>query len=190
LKRKLQQYYKHSVPVSQKACWSPLQKLTFWKSWRKQSTFIMRIIWNSQMLTVAYNNALCVLYQVVKIIVTLCFRCLNCSVPIRELISFFRHFFLALSAHSKIEVDSWPLSHSLGTSILIAVAFSEVKAKSKAIPVTGRGGLYGWKMLRIPHCLDNGLTDGSKVVSLTHLPLYSPESLFFCFWYSFLLKAE
>jgi hypothetical protein len=40
--------------------------------------------------------------------------------------------------------------------------------KNKAIPVTGRGGLYGYEMLRIPHCLDNRLTDGGRIVSLTH----------------------
>jgi hypothetical protein len=33
-------------------------------------------------------------------------------------------------------------------------------------------------MLRTPHCLDNRLTDGGKVVSPTHRPLlYSPETL-------------
>jgi hypothetical protein len=38
----------------------------------------------------------------------------------------------------------------------------------KAIPVTGHEGLHGCKMLiRIPHCLDSRLTDGSKVVSPT-----------------------
>jgi hypothetical protein len=36
-----------------------------------------------------------------------------------------------------------------------------------------------------PHCRDSRPTDGGKVVSL-----YSPETLFFCFWYSFLLEAE
>jgi hypothetical protein len=30
--------------------------------------------------------------------------------------------------------------------------------RSKVIPVTGRGGLYGCEMLRIPHCLDKRLT--------------------------------
>jgi hypothetical protein len=29
--------------------------------------------------------------------------------------------------------------------------------KKKAIPVTGRGDLYGCEMLRIPHCLENRL---------------------------------
>jgi hypothetical protein len=41
---------------------------------------------------------------------------------------------------------------------------------SKAIPVTGRGGLWGCEMLRIPYCLDNRITDGGKVVSPMHLP--------------------
>jgi hypothetical protein len=46
-------------------------------------------------------------------------------------------------------------------------------------------------MLRIPHCLDNRLTDGGKIVSPTHRQLlYSPETLFLCFWYSCLLEAE
>jgi hypothetical protein len=58
--------------------------------------------------------------------------------------------------------------------------------KSEAIPVTGRGFLQGCEMLRAPHCLDNRLTDGDKVASLTRRPLlYSPETLFLCFWYSF-----
>jgi hypothetical protein len=46
-------------------------------------------------------------------------------------------------------------------------------------------------MLRIPHCPDNRLTDGGKVVSLTRRPLlYSRVALFFGLWYSFLSHAE
>jgi hypothetical protein len=30
-------------------------------------------------------------------------------------------------------------------------------------------------MLRIPHCLDNRLTDGGKVVSPTHPPHFTPQ---------------
>jgi hypothetical protein len=45
-------------------------------------------------------------------------------------------------------------------------------------------------MLGIPHCQDNGLTDGGKVASLTHRPRSTPKTLFVCFWYSFLLEAE
>jgi hypothetical protein len=38
---------------------------------------------------------------------------------------------------------------------------------SKAVPVTGRGGPYGCETSRLPHFLDNQLTDGGEVVSLT-----------------------
>jgi hypothetical protein len=35
-----------------------------------------------------------------------------------------------------------------------------VMIKSKAIPVTSLGSLQGCEMLRMPHCIDNRLTDG------------------------------
>jgi hypothetical protein len=59
---------------------------------------------------------------------------------------------------------------------------------SKAIPVTGRGGPEGCDTSRLPHLLDNRLTDGGEVVSLTRRPaaLYPQEDS----WYSFLLEAE
>jgi hypothetical protein len=54
-----------------------------------------------------------------------------------------------------------------------------------------RGGLEGCKMLRIPNCLDNRLTDVGKIVSPTHRPRSTPqETVFFCSWYSSLLEAE
>jgi hypothetical protein len=40
-----------------------------------------------------------------------------------------------------------------------------VKRKGKAIPVTGHGGPYICETSRLPHFLDNQLTDGSEVVS-------------------------
>jgi hypothetical protein len=49
----------------------------------------------------------------------------------------------------------------------------------KAIRVTGRGGQYGCHMLRIPHCLDNRLTDGGEVVRLTRRPRSTPQKHFF-----------
>jgi hypothetical protein len=49
--------------------------------------------------------------------------------------------------------------------------------KSKVIPVTGLGGLWGCEMLRIPHCLDNRLTDGGKVVSPTQQPHFTPQNI-------------
>jgi hypothetical protein len=54
----------------------------------------------------------------------------------------------------------------------------------KALPVTGLGGLQGCETSKLPHFLDNRLTDGVEVVSLTHRP---PEE---DSWYSFLLEAE
>jgi hypothetical protein len=39
------------------------------------------------------------------------------------------------------------------------------EVKGEAIPVTGRGGLYGCEMLRIPHCLDNGLTVNCEILA-------------------------
>jgi hypothetical protein len=58
---------------------------------------------------------------------------------------------------------------------------------SKAIPVTGRVGPQGCETLRLPHFLDNRLTDGGEVVSLTRWPPFTPQV---DSWYSFLLEAE
>jgi hypothetical protein len=46
------------------------------------------------------------------------------------------------------------------------------KRKSKAIPVTGSGGLYGCEMIRMPHCLDNRFTDGGDC------QIYAPNALY------------
>jgi hypothetical protein len=48
--------------------------------------------------------------------------------------------------------------------------------KNKVIPVTGRGGPYCCEMSRLPHFLDNRLTDGGEVVSLTRWPAGRPLS--------------
>jgi hypothetical protein len=50
-----------------------------------------------------------------------------------------------------------------------------------AIPVRGRGGPQGCETLRLPHFRDNRLTDGGKVVSVTHLPPFRKiSSIHFC----------
>jgi hypothetical protein len=64
---------------------------------------------------------------------------------------------------------------------------SRIKVKGKAIPVTGRGGPQGCETSRLPHLLDNRLTDSCKLVSLTRRPLFTPQE---DSWYSFLLEAE
>jgi hypothetical protein len=47
----------------------------------------------------------------------------------------------------------------------------------KAIPVTDRGGAYGCELLRLPHFLDNRLTDGGEVVSLTRWPPFTARKI-------------
>jgi hypothetical protein len=59
--------------------------------------------------------------------------------------------------------------------------------EGKAIPIIDREGQQGSGTLTIPHLLENRLTDGRKVVSLTSRPPFTPQEIF---WYSFLLDAE
>jgi hypothetical protein len=63
------------------------------------------------------------------------------------------------------------------------------KKKGKAIPVTDREGPYRCETSKLQHFLDNQLTDGGEVVSLTRRPAalypFQEDS-----WYSFLLEAE
>jgi hypothetical protein len=49
--------------------------------------------------------------------------------------------------------------------------------RGKAIPVTGLGDPYGCETSRLPHFLDNRLTDGGKVVSLTRWPAFTPRKM-------------
>jgi hypothetical protein len=58
-----------------------------------------------------------------------------------------------------------------------------VNCKSKAIPVTSGGGLWGCEMLRLPYFVDNQLTDGGEVVSLMCWLHFTPQE---DSWYSFL----
>jgi hypothetical protein len=49
--------------------------------------------------------------------------------------------------------------------------------KGKAIPVTGHGGPQCCETLRLPHFLDNQLTEGSEVVSLTDQLPFTPRKI-------------
>jgi hypothetical protein len=60
------------------------------------------------------------------------------------------------------------------------------KAKGKAISATSPEGPYSCETSRLPHFLDNRLTDGGKCVSLTRRPHFAPQE---DSWYSFLLKT-
>jgi hypothetical protein len=48
-----------------------------------------------------------------------------------------------------------------------------LEKKSKPVPITGRGGVQGCEMLRIPHCLDNRLTVNWEILA-TCSNTYSP----------------
>jgi hypothetical protein len=52
-----------------------------------------------------------------------------------------------------------------------------VKVKKQNYPVTGRRGLYGYDMLRIPQCLDSRLTDGGEVISFTSQQRFTPMKI-------------
>jgi hypothetical protein len=96
-----------------------------------------------------------------------------------------------LSLHSSLNIRD-QVSHPHKTTSKIIASLVQIfrfpnsicKRKNRAVPVTGHRSLQGCEMLRIPQCLDNQLTDGDKVVSLTHWPLL------YSLCYSFLLEAE
>jgi hypothetical protein len=52
-----------------------------------------------------------------------------------------------------------------------------LKAKVKAILVTGRGGPQGCETSWFPYFLDNRLTDGGEVVSLIHQQPFTPRKI-------------
>jgi hypothetical protein len=64
------------------------------------------------------------------------------------------------------------------------------KKKVKSIPVTGRGGLEGYEMLRIPHILDDQHIDGGKVVSPTHQPHFTPQKHYFILMFPVLISVR
>jgi hypothetical protein len=59
--------------------------------------------------------------------------------------------------------------------------------KGKDIPVAGLEGPQDCETSRLPHFLNNRLTDGGKIVSLTRWLLFTPQE---DSWYSFLLQTE
>jgi hypothetical protein len=87
---------------------------------------------------------------------------------------------------------AWYLNHYATACPVLRSHVSNLKSKQekeiKDIPVTDRGGLLGFQMLRIQHFLDNQLTDGGKIVSFfffsislsLSLPPSPPSSTHFC----------
>jgi hypothetical protein len=78
--------------------------------------------------------------------------------------------------------DAWKLRNTsiriVGVSAEIRTKnYPKLKKKGKIILVTGRGGLYGCETSRLPHFLNNRLTGGGEVVSLTRRPPFSPRKI-------------
>jgi hypothetical protein len=74
-----------------------------------------------------------------------------------------------------------------GRPLIVANKTRLMLKLAKAMPVTDRGGPYGRETLRLLRFLDNGLTDGGEVVSLTLRQLFTPQE---DSRYLFLLEAE
>jgi hypothetical protein len=76
---------------------------------------------------------------------------------------------------------------SLLSEQLTVVGEPSTYGNVKAIHLSGCGGPQGCETSRLPHFLDNRLTDGGKVVSLTRRQPFVPQE---DSWYSFLLEAK
>jgi hypothetical protein len=89
----------------------------------------------------------------------------------------------ALAPHANPQILSTALFGPLTLHVLDTYGHNRVLQiiylKTKDIPETGRGGPKGCEMFWIPHCLDNRLTDGGKVVSPTHRTRSTPEKHYF-----------
>jgi hypothetical protein len=67
-------------------------------------------------------------------------------------------------------------SHRCHVDSVNDVKVKIIRDKAKAIPVKGRGGPYRCEASRLPHFLDNRLTDGDDV-SLTRRPPFIPRKI-------------
>jgi hypothetical protein len=83
-------------------------------------------------------------------------------------ICFFWHF-------PSISILAFAFGDHVSMQNCICIIKAQEKIESKVITVTGRGGLQGCEILKIPHCLDSRLTDGCKVVSPSHRPRSTPR---------------
>jgi hypothetical protein len=57
------------------------------------------------------------------------------------------------------------------------VTLNVVGVESKAIPAIGRGGPQGCETSSLPNFLDNRLTDGGEIVSLTRRSPFTPRKV-------------
>jgi hypothetical protein len=71
-----------------------------------------------------------------------------------------------------INSGSHPVADFTITLFDLSISYSN-KVKSKAISVTGRRGPKDCEKSRLPHFLDNRLTDDGEIVSLTRRPPFT-----------------
>jgi hypothetical protein len=72
--------------------------------------------------------------------------------------------------------DSDPCKATVHNIVTKLSSMNSVKIK-KTILVTGRGGPYGCETSRLSQFLDNRITDGGKVISLTRRPPFTPRKI-------------
>jgi hypothetical protein len=94
--------------------------------------------------------------------------------------------FIAYSLHLH-PIDTINVTRSERPEAVILRSYSEASSskalvqhnnkEGKAIPVRSPGGPQGCKTSRLPHFLENRLTDSNEVVSLTRRPLFIPRNI-------------
>jgi hypothetical protein len=81
----------------------------------------------------------------------------------------------------RVEVELHRCSHnSVAQNSKDMLSSSKLKKnilKGNAIPVTGHEGPQGCETSKLPHFLDNRLTDGGEVVSITRRPFFTPRKI-------------
>jgi hypothetical protein len=96
-----------------------------------------------------------------------------------------KSYYLLAAAVDEVSVNRSISKATISFNVVFLSSNSEVNGKG--ILVTGCGGPYGCEAPRFPHFLENRLTDGGEVVSLTGWPPFIPQE---DSWHSFLLKPE
>jgi hypothetical protein len=77
-----------------------------------------------------------------------------------------------LTVNAQLSTSGDWSNRSLYRSIIFNVSI-----EGKAITATGRGGPYNCETLRLPHFLDNRLTDGGEAVSFMSRPFFVPGKI-------------
>jgi hypothetical protein len=96
-----------------------------------------------------------------------------------NLVKFYRHFteFAALFTACLLGFLYDPVRKRSTSLNVYQSTRRHTGKKGKHLLVTIREGQYGCETSRLTHLLENWLTDGGKVVSLTRLPPFAPRMI-------------